>query len=67
MSRAAREMAGMGQLRYEAPRDLEWRVMSSLEGDLAVERTWRRPTTFIAAGVSMAVAILFWRLRPRTS
>ena len=67
MSRAAREMAGMGRVRYEAPRDLEWRVMSSLEGDLAVERTWRRPVTFVAAGISMAVAVLFWRLRPRPS
>ena len=67
MTRAARLLATMGNTRYEAPRDLEWRVMSSLEGDLAVERTWRRPVTFIAAGISMAVAIVFWRVRPKTS
>lgn len=65
MTRTARELAGMRSTRFEAPSDLEWRVMSSLEGDLAVSRTWRRPVTLIAAVVSMAAAVLIWRLRPR--
>ena len=67
MTRTARELAGMRSTRLEAPSDLEWRVMSSLEGDLAVSRTWRRPATLIAAIVSMAAAVLIWRLRPRNA
>ena len=50
-----------------APADLEWRVMSSLEGDLAVVRTWLRPVALMAAVLSMAAALMIWRLRPRTS
>ena len=65
MTRTARELAGMRTTRLEAPADLEWRVMSSLEGDLAVSRTWRRPVALVAAVASMAAAVLIWRLRPR--
>lgn len=67
MARTARELASMEEYRIAAPADLEWRVMASLEGDLAIARSWSRPLTWIAAGVSMAAAILIWRLRPKTS
>ena len=67
MSRTARELAAMHDERFAAPADLEWRVLSSLEGDLEVARTWRRPVALAAAVLSMAAAIIIWRLRPRTS
>ena len=45
MARIARELAAMSQEKFNAPLDLEWRVMSALEGDLAVARSggprWR--------------------------
>ena len=66
MSRTARELAAMSQEKFNAPLDLEWRVMSALEGDLAVARTWRTPVAVTAAVLSMAAAVLIWRLRPRT-
>jgi len=65
MSRAARELAAMHDQRWAAPADLEWRVLSSLEGDLEVARTWRKPVALTAAVLSMAAAIIIWRLRPR--
>ena len=67
MTRTARDLASMGNERLRAPLDLEWRVMSSLEGDLAVARSWRRPLAWAAALVSMAAAILIWRIRPRAA
>jgi hypothetical protein len=66
MTRTARELAAMSRETVTAPLDLEWRVMSSLEGDLAVARSWRTPVTLIAAVLSMAAAVVIWRLRPRT-
>jgi hypothetical protein len=51
--------------RIAAPADLEWRVMTSLEGDLALSKTWARPVTWLAAAFSMAAAIVIWRLKPR--
>lgn len=66
MAKAAREMSAMSNEKMRAPLDLEWRVMSSLEGDLAVARSWRTPVAVTAAVLSMAAAILIWRLRPRT-
>lgn len=65
MSRTARELARMSVEKIPAPADLEWRVLSSLEGDLVVARTWRKPVAVTAALISMAAAILIWRLRPR--
>lgn len=65
MSRTARELSSMQGDHFTAPADLEWRVMSSLEGDLAVSRNWRHPFAWLAAGASMAAALLIWRLRPR--
>lgn len=65
MSRAARELSAMEGHRVAAPADLEWRVMTSLEGDLAIPETWAKPLAWAAAAVSMAAAILIWRLRPR--
>ena len=67
MSRTARELAAMHDQRLTAPADLEWRVLSSLEGDLELMRTWRKPLALSAAVLSMAAAIIIWRLRPRTS
>lgn len=67
MSQTARELAAMHDQRLPAPADLEWRVLSSLEGDLEVARTWRKPIALSAAVLSMAAAIIIWRLRPRTS
>lgn len=66
MTRTARELAAMGSDRLAAPADLEWRVMSALEGDLAVARSWRKPVALTAAALSMAAAVLIWKLRPRT-
>ena len=43
MSRTARELAAMSQEKFNAPLDLEWRVMSALEGDLAVARILAYP------------------------
>ena len=65
MSRAARELSAMEGHRIAAPADLEWRVMASLEGDLAIARTWAKPLAWSAAAMSMAAAFLIWRLRPR--
>jgi hypothetical protein len=66
MTRTARELTAMSGETLTAPLDLEWRVMSSLEGDLAVARSWRTPVALTAALLSMAAAVLIWRLRPRT-
>jgi hypothetical protein len=65
MTRTARELAAMSRETFAAPLDLEWRVMSSLEGDLALARSWRTPFALTAALLSMAAAVLIWRLRPR--
>jgi hypothetical protein len=67
MVRTARELSALEKERFRAPLDLEWRVMSSLEGDLAMPRIWRKPLAWSTAILSMAAAILIWRLRPRTS
>jgi anti-sigma factor RsiW len=67
MSRTARELASMHAERFAAPADLEWRVMTSLEGELAVARTWAKPVAWCAAALSMAAAILIWRLKPKIS
>jgi hypothetical protein len=66
MTKTARELAAMSNETLPAPLDLEWRVMSSLEGELAIARSWRRPVAVSAAVLSMAAAVLIWRLRPRT-
>lgn len=65
MTKAARELAAMAGEHHQAPRDLEWRVMSSLDGELAVARSIRRPIALAAAGLSMVAALIIWRLRPR--
>ena len=67
MSRTARELTAMRGDHFFAPVDLEWRVMSSLEGDLAVSRSWKHPVAWVAAGASMAAAVLIWRFRPRVT
>lgn len=67
MSRTARELASMASLRLAAPADLEWRVMTSLDGDLAVAKTWRRPVAWLAAALSVGAAAAVWFLRPRPS
>lgn len=67
MSRAARELSAMQRHRIAAPADLEWRVMASLEGDLALARSWTKAIAWAAAALSMAAAIVIWRLRPKTS
>ncbi len=65
MTKTAREMSALVDERHPAPRDLEWRVMSSLEGDLAVARSIRKPLAWAAAGLSMAAALVIWRIRPQ--
>lgn len=65
MAKTGRQLRAMAGESRPAPRDLEWRVMSSLEGDLAVSRSWARPVTLTAAALSMIAAIIIWRLRPR--
>ncbi len=67
MSKTAREMTSLTDSQARAPADLEWRIMSSLEGDLAVPRSWRAPVAVAAALVSFAAAFIIWRLRPRTN
>lgn len=67
MTRTARELTSMQQEMHPAPADLEWRVMASLEGDLAVVRSWSKPIAWAAAALSMGAAIVIWRMRPRTS
>lgn len=67
MRRTARALAVMAGECQPAPPGLEWKVMSSLEGDLAVERTLTRPLALLAAVLSMAAAVVVWRLLPRTA
>lgn len=67
MAKTARALVAMADEATPAPPDLEWRVMSSLEGDLAVERSLAKPAALVAALISMVAAVLIWRLRPRTS
>ena len=67
MSKTVRELMALADEHTRAPVDLEWRVMSALEGDLAVARSWRTPMAVSAAVVSMAAALIIWRLRPRKS
>jgi hypothetical protein len=67
MTRTAAELRALAEERAEAPADLEWRVMSSLEGDLAIPRSWRTPVAVVAALLSLAAAVFIWRLRPRPS
>lgn len=66
MSRTARELTTMAGETYPAPHGLEWRVMSSLDGDLAIGRSLAKPIALIAAVASMAAALVIWRLRPGT-
>jgi hypothetical protein len=66
MTRTAREMRALAHTPEPAPLDLEWRVMSSLEEDLAIPRSRRRPLAVAAALISMAAAIVIWKMRPRT-
>ncbi len=65
MARTGREMRALSSETDPAPKDLEWRVLSSLEGDLAISRTWAKPITLVAAAISMIAAVVIWRLRPR--
>lgn len=67
MSKTARALLAMASENTAAPPDLEWRVMASLEGDLAIARSMRKPAALLAAGASMAVAVILWRLRPHAS
>lgn len=64
MSKTARELNAMADSQSWAPADLEWRVMSSLEGDLAVPRSWKAPIAVAAVLISFAAAVIFWRVRP---
>ena len=65
MAKSARELTSIANLKVVAPLDLEWRVMSSLEGDLAVARSWKAPVAVVAAVLSTAAAVVIWRIRPR--
>lgn len=67
MTKTARELRALAYEQSEAPRDMEWRVMSSLEGELAIARSRKAPVAVVAALLSMAAAIVVWRLRPRVS
>lgn len=67
MATTARSLRSLPQMTEQAPVDLEWRVMSSLEGDLAIPRSWLRPVAIAAALLSMAAAVVIWKMRPRTS
>jgi hypothetical protein len=64
MSRTARELAALEGQGSVAPAELEWRVMTSLQDDLAIKRGWTTPIAWLGAALSMAAAVLIWRLRP---
>lgn len=62
--RLQRELGALRALVISAPLDLEWRVMSGLEG----RHPRRSPPpvpALVAAGVS-AAAVVFWWARPRS-
>lgn len=65
MRRSARALAMLSGEQLAAPRDLEWRVLSSL--DLASRTSMRRPIRWEVAIFSISAALLIWRLRPRTT
>ncbi len=65
MTRTARELEAVGRDAFAAPMDLELRVMSSLEDDLAVVRSIKAPVALIAGVLSLAAALVIWRLRPK--
>ena len=67
MSKTARALQSIAGDRTPAPPELEWRVMSALEGDLAIERSLKKPAALVAALASMAAAILIWRFRYNAS
>jgi hypothetical protein len=67
MTRTAAELRALAGERAAAPTDMEWRVMSSLEGDLAIPRSWKAPVAVAATLLSLAAALFIWRLRPRPS
>lgn len=67
MSKTAREMTSLTDSQAHAPADLEWRVMSSLEGELALPKSWKAPVAVIAVLISFAAAVIVWRFKPHTS
>ncbi|MDX1469074.1 MAG: hypothetical protein R3258_07005 [Acidimicrobiia bacterium] len=67
MSKTARELNAMTDSQARAPADLEWRVMSALEGDLALPRSWKAPVAVAAVLISFVAAVIVWRLKPRTN
>ena len=67
MTKTAKDLVALADEHTEAPADLEWRVMSALEGELALPRSWRTPLAVGAAVLSMTVAVIIWRIRPRTA
>ncbi len=67
MAKTARQLTTISESQSYAPADLEWRVMSSLEGDLAVPKSWKAPVALVAVLISFAAAVIVWRLKPRTS
>ncbi len=67
MSKTAREMTALTDYEARAPADLEWRVMSSLEGDLAVPRSWKAPVAVVAVLISFAAAVILLKLKPGAS
>jgi hypothetical protein len=65
MARTARHLAALRGVTFAAPADLEWRVLSSLSGDLALSKNWKKPVALSAAALSMGAAIAVWVLRPK--
>lgn len=67
MSKTARALLAMRDERIPAPSELEWLVMSGLEGDSALGPGLKKPVAVMAALASMAAAVLIWRIRPNAS
>lgn len=67
MSKTARALHSMADETTSAPSELEWRVMSSLEGDLVWKASTKTPLAVAAALASMLAAVLIWRLRLNAS
>lgn len=64
MSRTARVLGSMADEKTLAPPDLEWRVMSGLQEEESKEPYSSRTPTVFAALLSVAAALIIWRLRP---
>lgn len=67
MRRTSRAMAAIADETSPAPAGLDWRVMTSLDDTRAEPGGVNKPVALVAGVVSMAAALIIWRLRPSPS